>query len=441
MDVAARLAQINEKTLSQYERYDSAQKRVDERTGTKHGKAGIPAADEDRHPFRDDIAAAARSELNRHQALVQDLELELKSREDELLRERDDVYPEKRAKVKEEFDQLFDGVERTHGNKSHRFQGLKDAYERARQHETELSAELGRPLRVSMRAAYPVLMLIIAIAEVPINKFAFELFFEESPMLSLLIALVLGGVFVLFAHFMGTWIRRSTGHRRFTQMIPYYLGALLISGLIAPMFYVLAMLREHYVHFIEQTSTSFSQMLQQDGIREVASNVLSAELTTTGLTLLLFNVVVFAIGVVLAFARHDPHPDYEHITSTREKLEKRFMAAKKTFDRKFNAIAEDRNKRMQYFETQLDRVSKELTELEKGRALCAAVRRHALQTVVLNIRQRLQAYEISNRQARADTTLPQVFNRYDERTIEHEVRAEVLGFPGGDGGGHLRSTG
>ncbi len=73
-----------------------------------------------------------------------------------------------------------------------------------------MEVALGRPLRIHLRYVYYFIMAGVALVELPINRFAFELYFSETPALSAMIALGIGLGLMLLAHFGGTWIKRST---------------------------------------------------------------------------------------------------------------------------------------------------------------------------------------------------------------------------------------
>ena len=67
----------------------------------------------------------------------------------------------------------------------------------------ERPAAAAQPGRV-----YLPLMVALALVEVPVNRLAFELFFQEQPAVSLALAVVVGAVLMFFAHMVGTLVRR-----------------------------------------------------------------------------------------------------------------------------------------------------------------------------------------------------------------------------------------
>ena len=77
----------------------------------------------------------------------------------------------------------------------------KDDYERIR-------AELNRPLLTKFERVYMPFLAILAVAEVPINRQAFELFFSEAPAVILVLALATG-IMLVFLHTPWTSYKRK----------------------------------------------------------------------------------------------------------------------------------------------------------------------------------------------------------------------------------------
>ena len=67
-----------------------------------------------------------------------------------------------------------------------------------------------RELQVQIEKVYLPFMAALAFAEVWVNRLAFELFFESSPIISLFLAIAVGAVLVFFAHITGSSFKRST---------------------------------------------------------------------------------------------------------------------------------------------------------------------------------------------------------------------------------------
>ena len=93
------------------------------------------------------------------------------------------------------------------GEKSTLYKRLKKARDDAKVKYDSVERELNRPVQVSFVSGYLAFMILLAIAEVPVNRLAFELFFESMPAISLLWSSRFS--FHFFAHIVGKLLKRS----------------------------------------------------------------------------------------------------------------------------------------------------------------------------------------------------------------------------------------
>ncbi len=257
-----RIKLIEAKTLPGYGAYTENARRADEIRGNKDGKAGIPSLSENDHPFRNEIIAKAKAELNNYEESLSAHMKELESEHDRLISERDDRYSARRGQLETERANAVADIDRQLGPQAHTHAATRQEFEEARSRESELEARLGRPLRVSMVTLYVPIMVLIAVCETPINRLAFELFFQETPAISLLVSLGVGAVLAFFAHFVGTWAKRSIEAEGAKRKIGYWAGVVLVLAITGPVLYFIALMRQHFVEMLSRTDASFEQLLE-----------------------------------------------------------------------------------------------------------------------------------------------------------------------------------
>lgn len=430
MATSTRLTQIENATLSQYENYDVATRRSDEKRGKSDGRANFPAADEEHHPFRNQLVSQARTHLKQYRSSLDAHLAQLCDRRDALKGRLEERIAVQREQLVERYQAARNEIERGIGPQSVKYASVSAALTQARDREQEIYAEVGRPLRIHLRWFFAPIMALVAVSEVPINRFAFELYFSESPLISLGISLVLGMVLAMFAHFVGMWLKRSTHYETLKSKLGHIAGVILILAIVLPTIYIIALLREHYVQFLERTSTSLRDLIQQDGIAAAVSEVGSTSLSTEGLTLLLLNIVVFSIGAIASFVRHDAHPDYEGVVRSHEKLKKRMTKLDQKHQAEIARVHKAHNTRIQALDASQNQAEEELEDvvqqIGQAETRLQTVPKHIASIIV----QRLNAYEYANRRERTDRGRPRCFGS-DERELMNELVAATDDINGG----------
>lgn len=420
MAANTRLSQIQHATLSSYEKYDVTTKKGDEGRGRKDGAQCFPEANDEVHHFKQELIGHARSTLRNYAAQLSSYVSELEAREASLSKRIDEGLSVQREQLTDRYQEQRNTVERTLGASSPRQSSIRQAYDNARDKAQEIEAQLGRPLRIHLRWVYFPILVLVALCEVPINRFAFELYFSESPVISLGISLTIGIIFALFAHFLGSWLKRSTGSESLKAKLGAYAGAILILAIIIPSIYAIALMREHYVNFIESTSQSFKDLLQTDGIGSLVSEVASNELSTAGWTLLLLNVIVISVGAIAAFVRHDAHPDYEPAVRRQDKLERKLKAIEARYEKATSKIQKDYEAKKESLDKSFKLAMDELQSTRHQIRQSQDHRGTVLERVVAHMMQRLNAYEYANRRERSDKATPGCFGA-TERELTDEL--------------------
>lgn len=179
-----------------------------------------------------------------------------------------------------------------------------------------------RQPRYSSGWFYWPFMFALAVAEVPINRFSFELFFQESPAVALLVSFLVGAILVALAHRMGMLMcrfgynaKRKNGWGEAAQIA-------LVIALVVALAYGVSILRQGYLAFITQPDMGFGQALESQQFGGAAIVALKAGLGMDGWIFMLINLAVVAVGVSAAYFCHDQHPDFEKVDRQKRKFEK-----------------------------------------------------------------------------------------------------------------------
>lgn len=271
-----------------------------------------------------------QSDLTAH---VRDLHRQI----EELARERDEHIGQRIAETREERQRALQGLGTSKGPASAPYSRAAQALEEAERTLRNVRAQVdGRPLRRSLVHVYLPCMIALALVEVPVNRLAFELFFQEQPIFSLALAAAVGAVLIFFAHICGLLARRMEQPSPRLQQVKRVVVLAVFLLLTGTTMTVLARMRQLYVQLLEaEGGSSLQQMVEQftrGGTASAIAHVNETQLGTAGWTLLLLNVMLFVFGATASFLRHDPHPDYEPAWRAQDRARRRVTALKKQYD-------------------------------------------------------------------------------------------------------------
>jgi hypothetical protein len=191
-----------------------------------------------------------------------------------------------------------------------------------------IQAEVDRQPRYARGIFYWPLMLALMLFEIPVNRLSFELFFRESPTVSLGVAFLVGVILVTLAHRLGLVLCRFSYHAKRSGWIGSAIQILLISALIFALIYGVSVLRQAYLNFETQPSTSFSDMLAGTGGVQAASEMFKAGLDISGWIFFAINLGIVAVGLTASYFAHDPHPDFQAADVQRKHDEKKLSHVK-----------------------------------------------------------------------------------------------------------------
>ena len=96
--------------------------------------------------------------------------------------------------------------------------------------------------------------------------------------------------------------------------------------LILVLCYGVAIFRQAYLAFATQPDPSFAAAMQNDQLGQAALIVLRSSLAIDGVIFMLINLAIVAVGILFAFYRHDPHPNFEELDRERMRAADRLTA-------------------------------------------------------------------------------------------------------------------
>ena len=246
-----------------------------------------------------------------------------------------------------------------------------------------------RPLRTHFGPFYYLMMVVLALAEVPVNRAAFELTFREEPIFSLTLAAAVGLILVFFAHVIGMMLRQWPHRPRVGQIVARIAALLAMAGIVGAGVYFMAKMRQAFIRLTSAEADDFGQRLQQalrGGAETPVAVMADMPLTINDWTFIALNLLIFTFGVVASFLRHDPHPDYARAVRNARRTERAFAKVEKKFGDKAREEVVRYEDRKRSLDGQMGEIRAALGALaDQSGAIgehCVASRRMAAQTIV-----------------------------------------------------------
>ena len=178
------------------------------------------------------------------------------------------------------------------------------------------------------------MMALLALAEVPVNRAAFELTFREEPVFSLLLAAAVGTILIFFAHVIGLILRRWPRRPSVGQAAARAGTIAVILGGVGTAVYFMAKMRQGFIRLTTAENDGFAQRLQdalRGGTPGAVSVMVDVPLSANDWTFVALNILIFMFGVVASFLRHDPHPDYERAIRDVRRTERAFAKVERRY--------------------------------------------------------------------------------------------------------------
>ena len=185
-----------------------------------------------------------------------------------------------------------------------------------------IQADVDRQPRYARAFFYWPFMLVLMLFEIPVNRLSFELFFRESPVVSLGVAFLVGVILVTLAHRLGLIFCRFGYNLKRKAWVTELVQALLITAVILALVYGVSVLRQGYLDFETQPQASFADMLAGTGAAQMAGEMFQSGLGISGWIFFAINMGIIAVGMTASYFSHDPHPDFQSADIRRKKCEK-----------------------------------------------------------------------------------------------------------------------
>ena len=314
-------------------------------------------------------------------------------------------------------------VESAFGERSAKFDFWKNRVIESEQELNAVKNSVGnRPLEIKFENFYLPFMGALALAEVWVNRLAFELFFESSPLISFFLAVSVGAMLVFFAHVTGEFSKRISSQDYENKVMQTLSGLLLLNSIVLVFIYYLGKMRQAFVALDDVAGAGLNLTPLLDDpvsapLTDLVSNesaldsLLGASLGEEGIFLLLINMTIYICGAVASFMRHDSHPVYEKITkkhnknlnvllSLRKKYEDELLEIDDTRVASSNEMLEKRQK----FESEMRSLNEQRDKLERELAQTKATCKKAAREILEHFRE-------NNRESRS-TAAPRYFDDY-----------------------------
>lgn len=343
---------ISKSSLERLLKLDDQERNRLERKGVEMGKTNSPSSSS---------KSMSKFELEEKSKLVKAYStfsteakkqiLKLEKEKNEILKKLDFQLP----KSLDETDQLHENereqIQKLVGESSSKYEEVKTKAEESYRTLQAIKIQVNqRPLSVQFVNFYIPFMILLAFAEVFVNSLAFELFFESSQLISIIVATGVGAMLVFFAHITGSSFKRTQSKEVPVSKANTYLSMGVLNSLVIVLVFYLSKMRQAFVSINNQNEQGFNidpdKLLSSDtpGLSEAVSSpnmldtLMQVNLGPEGMFLLLINVAVYVCGFVASFVRHDSHPDYEKAQTVYDKDRKNLFKIKKSFDDKIASI-------------------------------------------------------------------------------------------------------
>jgi hypothetical protein len=254
-------------------------------------------------------------------------------------------------KISDDKNLELDLIESEYGSNTSEYKNLKVNFETLDTELSDIRKLVNRSLQVKFVTAYIPFMILLGIAEIPVNRLAFELFFEQSPIISLILSGAIGGLFVFFAHIIGSQLRNTQCYELNNDDTKTYftLAALTLMSLLV--MYFLGVMREQLVAVQASANLNLEDLLNDDTQSAISGGITSIAIGSKGLMLLLLNIAIYVSGIIMAFLRHDPHPQYEEVFNKHSKAKNQLLKYQKNYELKQVEMLRDFNQKHSFNKT------------------------------------------------------------------------------------------
>lgn len=444
---------IAAETLAFFKNFNKRDARLDRQRGEEDGHREMPRTDSTHFsPHESARIAEARTALNeymlRMRAEVDKIDLRIR----EFVSLRDQDYSSRKEALYGEKQIQLQQVNALHGTNSHRFSELIRQRDEAKRAYREKEHEAGRAPNLRMHepifdrrylswlSAYVLVLLFLAVLEVPVNQLAVQLAFEFSAWLSHVIAFLIGVTFILQAHFLGIQLLRAVaaeGWRKLGHVLACAVTLVLMVVMILVLFQMRGEVSDtiaaqsSIINLPDLDTSDVGQPVDQAGnfFSQLVNNLLATLRGDPGagsfaqVGLLLLNGLVLLIGTVLSCIRHDTNPDLEQAYMRRRETERAVDYYLRDFGQKTADVEAILSRRIASAERIADQVDQDILNLEEERLQLKRQIENDIRTVLNVLAEQIAAYQESNARIRRSPD-PAYFGAYGLKLLSEEVLNE-----------------
>lgn len=392
-----------------------------ERDGERDGEANLPESTVDDYVgLMLTKLTTARGDWNRYCSGFAAKEDELRASIDEIDQGLRADIPSEIASLQAKRQEDADLFDRKEGARSASYEKIESALQSSKRDFDRLRAELGRPVVTHFEKIYIPFLAFLAVAEVPINRNAFELQFQDSNVVVLLLALAVGSILVFFAHSIGKLFKETNSGSSHSNMKKYLgIGFLSITSLV--LMYFLAGMRQAVANLEDGGGGvgTFDSITSGTGIDMLSESVLTP-LGSSGISLLVLNIVVFVAGALASFYRHDSHPYYEQVTKRFEKAKDQIYKKKNTIEERLHRIQSDFNEKMSAVRARETNLNKDLSQAKNELGELRQAKKDDFSSLINAVDRILLSYQSGNKKMRTEPA-PRFFAKSHKSKIKHFI--------------------
>ena len=241
------------------------------------------------------------------------------------------------------------------------------------------------------------LMALLALAEIPVNRLAFELYFESMPAISLLLSAAVGALLIFFAHTIGKQLKHTRCEVTAINKSNTYLAIFGIVALCVLVMFYLGVMREQVVALQGVGGLNLEDLTLEDlSSNSSASSSMSFTIGPAAFFLVVLNFAIFLTGVVAAFVRHDSHPFFEKLSTDLKIAENKFNAAERLYEQRQLEIMKDFASKMASSSEEYEARSSQIEEIQAKRGAIDAEVKRSRQLVTNYAIRAVQTYRKEN---------------------------------------------
>ena len=387
--------------------------------GVKDGQKNIPSQSDD-EVSSGELNLIINEKTN-WQKYISDFQDDLSETENQINQKKfklDNELNTKLENINSDKSNAIDKLDNMMGKNSPKYQLLLKIQNGKQDILSSIQSLVNRPLETQFASFYIPFLALLMVAEVPVNRLAFELVFVADVIYAIILALAIGGLLVFFAHIIGSALKSTRCLERNPPTILIYFVVTGIIILCGVLIYFLAKMRQQYTEVAEG-----GEGIDLSGLAEIidsAETVASTALGNEGYGLLFVNIAILACGAVAAFVRHDSHPNYERAVKEFEKAQKNLFILNNDFVKKKNELETSFEEKRSQINNDKNNTEVEKDKLEKKISNLMDAKKKDYQTFIAAVERIVSHYRQGNKSVRIEKA-PKFWNKKIKSILNEEI--------------------